>query len=55
VGDKKFTKIITVKPFLLFQPIPSMIAVVAVFMVFVYFAVLGTHIYRGKIAKKKNK
>lgn len=53
VGGQKFTREITVRPFILFQPIPMMIAVVAGLMALVYLSVLGFHIYRVRLQKKK--
>lgn len=55
IGGQKFTKDVVVKPFILFQPIPMMIGIVAFFMVLIYLAVLGTHIYRGRFSKNKKK
>lgn len=55
IGRQKFTKNIIVRPFLLFQPIPMMIGIVAAFMIFIYLSILGIHIYRGRISKNKKK
>lgn len=55
IGGQKFTKDVKVGPFILFQPIPMIIGIIALFMVFVYLAVLGTHIYRVRLSKSKRK
>ncbi|MDO8573694.1 MAG: transglutaminase domain-containing protein [Candidatus Daviesbacteria bacterium] len=52
-GGQKYTKQVTVKPFLLFQPIPMMVGIIAVLMALIYFGVLGTHLYRFRFSKRK--
>ena len=54
IGGQKFTKEVTIKPFILFQPVPLIIGIVVVFMVLIYLGILGIHIYRGKFLKKKH-
>lgn len=55
IGGQKFTRDVEVRPFLLFQPIPMMIGIIALLMVLIYLAVLGIHIYRGRFSKNKKK
>lgn len=54
VGGQKFTKDVTVKPFILFQTVPLIMGGVVTLMVSTYFVVLGGHFYQKRI-KKKNK
>ncbi len=55
VGGQKFTKDVTVKPFLIFQSFP----IIGIFLVsligIIYFIILGTHIYKAKIKNKPKK
>lgn len=48
VGGQKFTKDITIKPFILFQTVPLAIGGVVGLMVLVYLSVLGIHIYQKR-------
>lgn len=53
LGGQKYTKDISVKPFLLFQTMPLEIGgVVAALIAAIYFGVLGAHIYHKRIAKR---
>ncbi|MBU1031622.1 transglutaminase-like domain-containing protein [Patescibacteria group bacterium] len=52
VGNQKFTKDMTVAPFVLFRTIPLMIGGAVGFMVLVYLSVLGLHFYRFRLRKK---
>lgn len=54
IGAQKFTKDITIKPFILFQTVPLVIVAVAVLMVLVYLVVLGGHFYQKRIKNRKN-
>ncbi len=55
VGGQKFTKDIVVKPLILFQGTPFIIASVGVLMVLIYISVLGVHIHQKRKAKGKKK
>lgn len=52
VGKEKFIKDVVVKPFVIFQPIPAMVAGFFLLMILIYFTVLGGHIYKKKAHKK---
>ncbi len=52
IGGQKFTKDVTIKPFILFQTIPAMIGVVIALMVLVYMVVLGGHYYQKRLKKR---
>ncbi len=52
VGGQKFNKNVVVKPFVIFQPIPLMVAGLSAVMVLIYFVVLGGLIYRKRIKNK---
>lgn len=52
VGSQKFSKDVTVKPFLIFQTYP-MVAIGVVSLVgLIYLVVLGGHIYKARLAQK---
>ncbi len=52
IGGQKFTKDVTIKPFILFQTIPAMIGVVIALMVLVYMVVLGGYYYQKRLKKR---
>ena len=54
VGGQKFTKDVTIKPFVLFQTVPLLIGAVAALMVLVYLLVLAGHFYQKRIKSKKH-
>ncbi len=53
VGGQKITRDVTIKPFILFQTIPLVLAAIIILMVVVYLSVLGFHIYQKRIKKKQ--
>lgn len=48
IGAQKFTKDLSIRPFILFQTPPLFIGSIIALMVLVYFAVLGSHIYHKR-------
>lgn len=55
IGDQKFTKKVSVKPFLIFQTVPFVAAVFVLSLAFIYVLVLGGLIYRKRFLKVKKK
>ncbi len=53
VGSQQFTKYITVKPFVLFQPLLLLVIGAIVLIVIVYLIVLGAHLFPKKAKVKK--
>lgn len=51
VGSQKFTKDITIKPFILFQTVPMIATGILLAMVAIYFLVLGGLLYRRKVIR----
>lgn len=51
VGNQKFTKDVKIKPFIIFQTIPLILAGIVFGMVAIYLSVLGGLLYRRKILK----
>ncbi|MBI4038383.1 transglutaminase domain-containing protein [Candidatus Daviesbacteria bacterium] len=55
IGDRKFVKNVTIKPLLIFQKIPLIIAAIILVSVVVYILVLGGLLYRKKVIKIQKK
>ncbi len=53
IGAQKFSKDVSVKPFLIFQSFPAVAILIISSMGIIYALILGTHIYKHK-AKSKN-
>lgn len=52
-AGQEFTKDVKVMPFVLFQTVPMMAGGVAGLMIVIYLAILGTLIYKKRLAKRK--
>lgn len=55
IGGKKFTKDVTVKPFVFSTPMVILVGVFITFMVFLYLVILGSRLYLKRAAKDKTK
>lgn len=51
VGGQKFTKDLSIRPFILFQTVPLLIVAAISLMALIYLSVLGTLVYRRRVRK----
>jgi len=55
VNGQLFDKDVNIKPFLIFESVPVLLATVLLTIILVYSSVLGTHIYKNRFSRKRKK